>query len=169
MFECLCVCLSVFLFWIYVCVSIFPKRLYHILNLIKVLQNIQFSLVCCGFYIIEEYDRVSWRETSRDALLEFIVSTKNLSVCLCLKCNQTKLYTKKFDGLLVNDDKIVNLSKQNWIYFLLKNDTWFKKIIVQNSLRFVNYSVIEQNYLWCWESYKEPTPPCVVILLPPTW
>ena len=47
------------------------------------------------------------RETSRDALLEFIVSTENLSVCLRLQCNQTKLYTKKFDGLLVNDDKLV--------------------------------------------------------------
>ena len=48
------------------------------------------------------------RETSRDALLEFTVSTENLSVCLRLQCNKTKLYTKKFDGLLVNDDKIVN-------------------------------------------------------------
>ena len=47
------------------------------------------------------------RETSRYALLEFIVSTENLSVCLCLQCNQTKPYTKKCDGRLVNDDEIV--------------------------------------------------------------
>ena len=38
---------------------------------------------------------------NRYALLEFIVS-----VCLRLQYNQTKLYTKKFDGLLVNDNKI---------------------------------------------------------------
>ena len=54
------------------------------------------------------YIHLNHRETSGDALLEFIVSTENLSVCLLLKCNQTKLYTKKCDGPLVNDDKIMN-------------------------------------------------------------
>ena len=48
----------------------------------------------------------------RDALLEFIVSTENLClfvyVCSVMKNKITKPCAKKFDGLLVNDDKIVN-------------------------------------------------------------
>ena len=51
------------------------------------------------------------RETSRDALLEFIVSAENWSACLRFsvsKNNITKSYTKKYDQLLVNDDKKVN-------------------------------------------------------------
>ena len=49
------------------------------------------------------------RETSRDALLEFIVLRE---ICLFVyvysvtKNKITKPYAKKFDGLLVNDEKL---------------------------------------------------------------
>ena len=44
------------------------------------------------------------------AQLKFIVSTKNLSVYICsiTKNKLNKPYAKKFDGLLVYDDNIVN-------------------------------------------------------------
>ena len=48
-----------------------------------------------------------------------------------------------------------------------------KKIIIQNSMKFVNYSVIDHELLNkiiydVGKSYKEPITPHVVILLPPT-
>ena len=54
----------------------------------------------------------SHRETSRDALLEFIVSTENLIGLLVYGFSVsenkiTKPYAKKYDWLLVNNDKIV--------------------------------------------------------------
>ena len=51
------------------------------------------------------------RETSRDALLEFVVSTEiSLFVYVCSISNikSPNLYAKKFDGLFVNNNKIVN-------------------------------------------------------------
>ena len=48
-----------------------------------------------------------------------------------------------------------------------------KKIIIQNSMKFVNYSVIDHELLNkiiydVGKIYKEPITPCVVTLLPPT-
>ena len=53
------------------------------------------------------------RETYRDALLEFVMSSENWSVCLHFQCikkwnHPTSAHTKKFDRLLVNYDRIVN-------------------------------------------------------------
>ena len=56
------------------------------------------------------------REISRDARLEFIVSPENhsrllkSSFCLHFLCIKTRIiqpYAKKFDALLVNNDKLV--------------------------------------------------------------
>ena len=49
-----------------------------------------------------------------------------------------------------------------------------KKIIIQNSMKFVNYSVIDHELLNkiiydVGKIYKEPITPCVVIFLPRTY
>ena len=52
------------------------------------------------------------RETSRDALSEFIVSMEKMgrmfTFLVYRKKKSPNLYAKKFDGLLVNNDKTVN-------------------------------------------------------------
>ena len=65
----------------------------------------------------------------------------------------------------------LNLSKL--IYFLQKELYMIKEILIQNSRKFVNYSVIDHELLKniiydVGKSYKDPTTPFVVILLPPT-
>ena len=63
--------------------------------------------MCC-----ENSHYFAHRETSRDALLEFIVSTEKM-VCMFTflvyrEKESNNLYATKFDGILVDDDKIVN-------------------------------------------------------------
>ena len=68
------------------------------------------------------------RETVGDAPLEIIVSMENVSlktnkcmfVYIRIKSKITQPYAKKFGRLLVNNDKIVNWTKLNYVYFLEK-------------------------------------------------
>ena len=103
-------------------------RIYRQKSLLNLHKERKFNLKC---YMLRPFKIVKFthRETSRDAPLEFIVVRR-----ICLFVYVCSVIKPNFipRSLLVNDDKIVNLSKRSWIYFLLKNVT-IKKIIIQNS------------------------------------
>ena len=48
--------------------------------------------------------------------IRIFVSTENLSVCLRLQCNQTKIYTKKWGGFFVNYSLFVHELRNKIIY-----------------------------------------------------